>query len=252
MSLDKINELKNELAALRPLNSGELKRLRDEFLISNTYDSNAIEGSTLTLKETALILSEGVTISEKPLKEHLEAIGHRDAFEYITELAAQETALSERIIKDIHSLVLMNDRENRGVYRKVPVMIMGAENTPPQPYMINKLMETLIDDYSGLLAEKHTIEAVSELHLRFENIHPFIDGNGRTGRLILNLELMKAGLLPVNIKFADRQKYYSAFESYAKTGSPDMMTEMVAEYEISELERYIGIIKASEHQGDSP
>lgn len=243
--MDKITELKNKLASLRPLNEGELKRLREEFIISNTYNSNAIEGSTLTLRETALILSEGVTIAEKPIKEHLEAIGHKDAFEYITELASAETALSERVIKDIHSLVLMNDRENRGVYRSVPVMILGAEHTPPQPYLVPKLMEQLVIDYNEMLSAKSVIEAVSELHLRFESIHPFIDGNGRTGRLILNLELMKVGLLPVNIKFADRAKYYNAFDEYSRSGSSAVLAQMISEYECAELERYISIIEAA-------
>lgn len=246
--MDKITELKNKLSSLRPLNDGELKRLREEFIINNTYNSNAIEGSTLTLRETALILAEGVTIAEKPIKEHLEAIGHKDAFEYITELAGAEMALSERVIKDIHSLVLMNDRENRGVYRSVPVMIMGAEHTPPQPYLVPKLMEQLIIDYNAMLTEKSIIEAVSELHLRFECIHPFIDGNGRTGRLILNLELMKAGLLPVNIKFADRAKYYNAFDEYSRSGSSAVLAQMIRDYEWSELERYISIIEAAPEQ----
>lgn len=240
---DRITELKNKLNSLRPLSSGEIKRLREEFIIHNTYNSNAIEGSTLTLRETALILSEGVTIAEKPIKEHLEAIGHKDAFEYIVQLSSDKTELSERIIKEIHSLVLMNDRENRGVYRNVPVMIMGAEHTPPQPYLVPKLMEQLIIDYNEVISEKDIIEAVSEFHVRFESIHPFIDGNGRTGRLILNLELMKAGLLPVNIKFADRMKYHSTFDEYATNQSCTALTEMITEYECAELERYIAIIE---------
>lgn len=240
---DKITELKNKLSSLRPLNSGEIKRLREEFIINNTYNSNAIEGSTLTFRETALILGAGITIAEKPLKEHLEAIGHKDAFEYIVQLADDKTELSERIIKEIHSLVLMNDRENRGVYRNVPVMIMGAEHAPPQPYLVPKLMEQLIIDYNDIISEKDIIEAVSEFHVRFESIHPFIDGNGRTGRLILNLELMKAGLLPVNIKFTNRKKYYSAFDKYAQTQSCNAMTKMITKYECDELERYIDIIE---------
>ena len=106
MNFDKIAELKAKLDSMRPLNSGELKRLREEFIVGNTYHSNAIEGSTLTLRETALILGEGVTIAEKPLKEHLEAIGHRDAFGYVSELAKKGSPVTERVIKDIHSLVL--------------------------------------------------------------------------------------------------------------------------------------------------
>lgn len=244
---DKINQvydLKEKLSRLRPLNSGELKRLKDEFAINNTYNSNAIEGSTLTLRETALILQEGITIAEKPIKEHLEAIGHKDAFEYIIELTDSKTALSESIIKEIHSLVLMADRENKGVYRKVPVMIMGAEHTPPQPYLVPKLMEQLIIDYNELSKTTDVIQAVSLMHLKFESIHPFIDGNGRTGRLLLNFELMKKGFLPVNIKFSDRAKYYDCFDDYRKNGTADMLKGLIADYEQQELERYISIIES--------
>ncbi|MDO4945440.1 MAG: Fic family protein [Ruminococcus sp.] len=242
--LKKVYELKEKLAGLRPLNEGELKRLRDEFAVNNTYNSNAIEGSTLTLRETAMILSEGITIAEKPVKEHLEAIGHKDAFDYILEIADRKTELSERVIKEIHSLVLMADRENRGVYRRVPVKIVGSEYTPPQPYLVSKEMEQLIIDYNETIKSADVISAAALLHLKFESIHPFIDGNGRTGRLLLNFELMKSGLLPVNIKFTDRVKYYDCFDNYRLNSSPDMLTGLIADYEISELERYISIIEA--------
>lgn len=239
--LKRVWELKEKLSALRPLNQGELKRLHEEFAVNNCYHSNAIEGSTLTLRETAMILQEGITIAEKSIKEHLEAVGHRDAFDYITELVNADTELSERVIKEIHSLVLMADRENRGVYRRVPVMIMGSEHTPPQPYLVPKLMEQLVIDYRN--SADDVITAVSVLHLEFESIHPFIDGNGRTGRLLLNFELMKSGLLPVNIKFSDRMKYYDCFDDYRTTNSPDSLVSLVADYEIQELERYISIIE---------
>ena len=247
MNYDRLDELATQLRAMRPLNETELKRLRDEFVIEHTYDSNAIEGNTLTLRETALILQEGLTIAEKPIKDHLEAIGYRDAFEYIVTLADVGTPLSERIIKEIHSLVLMNDRQNRGVYRGVPVTILGALHTPPQPYLVPVQMEQLLADYEGMKNQLHIVEAVAEFHLRFEGIHPFIDGNGRTGRLILNLELIKAGLLPVNIKFADRRKYYDAFDAYhGKEHSVDVLADLVAKYEIAELEKRISILQNEE------
>jgi len=244
MDFIRVDELAAKLKTMRPLNETELKRLRDEFIIENTYNSNAIEGNTLTLRETALILQEGVTIAEKPVREHLEAIGHRDAFEYVISLADASTELTERIIKNIHSLVLMNDAENKGVYRGVPVTIMGAAHTPPQPYLVPVQMEGLIRDYEDMKREKHIIEAIVEFHLRFEGVHPFIDGNGRTGRLILNLELIKAGLLPVNIKFADRRKYYDCFDHYYSNGHmPDTFTQLIIGYEIEELERHIKILE---------
>ena len=243
MNFSTIDQLKGKLSGLRPLNDTELKRLREEFMIENTYNSNAIEGNTLTLRETALILQEGVTIAQKPVKEHLEAIGHKDAFEYIVALADAHSPLTERVIKDIHSLVLMDDAMNKGVYRSVAVRILGANHTPPQPYLVPVQMEQLIADYETMKREKHIIEAVAEFHLRFEGIHPFIDGNGRTGRLVLNLELMKSGLLPVNVKFADRALYYSCFdEYYSDRHSSAQMVELISRYETEELQRYIDLL----------
>lgn len=241
-TIQKVHELYERLKRCRPLNQGELKRLREEFEVNNTFHSNAIEGSTLTLRETALILQEGITIAEKPVKEHLEAIGHRDAFEYIVELTNSRTELTERVIKEVHSLVLMADRENRGVYRRVPVYIMGSEHTPPQPYLVPKRMEELIEQYQEKKATLDIIEAAAWLHLEFESTHPFIDGNGRTGRLLLNFELMKTGLLPVNIKYTDRIKYYDCFSAYHNEGKTEALVELIAEYEMQELERYIQMI----------
>ena len=240
----KVDSLAAALRAMRPLNESELKRLHHEFVIENTYHSNAIEGNTLTLRETALILQDGITIGEKPLKDHLEAIGHRDAFDYVVSLAETDAPLTEWVIKQIHSLVLMNDRQNRGVYRAVPVMISGASLTPPQPYMVPIEMERLIVDYEEMRQRLHAIEAAALFHLRFEGIHPFIDGNGRTGRLLLNLELIKAGLLPVNIKFADRRRYYECFDKfYGEAHSQDDMVRMIAAYEIQELEKRMDILR---------
>lgn len=243
MDFANVDSLKNKLKSMRPLNQAELKRLRDEFMIDNTYNSNAIEGNTLTLRETALIIQEGITIAEKPIKEHLEVIGHKDAFAYVMSLAEQNAAVTEQIIKNIHSLVLMNDVNSRGVYRNIPVTISGAAHTPPQPYLVPKQMEQLIIDYDKAMQEKHIIKAVSEFHLQFESIHPFIDGNGRTGRLLLNLELVKAGYLPVNIIFADRKKYYDCFDEYAVSGNPDALAELIADYEVRELQRYIQMLQ---------
>ncbi len=233
-----IDNLLFEIKKYRPLNKGELKRLYHEFIIENTYNSNAIEGNTLTLRETALILNEGVTIAEKPLKDHLEVIGHKEAFEYIIQIVNEKTDLNENTIKDIHSLVLMNDVENRGRYRRLPVQILGATTIPPQPYLVPIKMQEILKQY---LIDKHTmhiIKAIAKFHIAFESVHPFIDGNGRTGRLIVNLELMKCGYLPINIKFTDRNKYYTAFDDH--TGKA--MFDLMANYEKAELERYLGLL----------
>lgn len=238
----RIESKKEELSRRRPLTQGELKRLQEEFLLEFTYNSNAIEGNTLTLQETAMVL-EGITIDKKPLKDHLEAVGHKEAFEYVQELIAQKESFSERMIKEIHSLVLMAQREDRGVYRKIPVKIMGAENEPPQPYMVPVLMEQLIQEHKEQKKKMHLIEAVARFHLEFEGIHPFIDGNGRTGRLLLNFELMQAGYLPINVKFADRRKYYEAFRSYHMEQNAEPMILLIGGYVEEELDKYLAILE---------
>ena len=242
MDFTRIDELHAHLKTLRPLNAGEVARLREQFVIDNTYNSNAIEGNSLTLRETALVLQEGITIAKKPLRDHLEAIGHRDAFQYVLQLVDAQEALTEKTIKDIHSLVLMHDQANKGIYR-LEVMIMGADYQPPEPFLVPVQMEQLIADYPGMKESLHIVEAVAALHVRFESIHPFIDGNGRTGRLLLNFELMKAGLLPVNIKFADRMAYYDTFDTCRRAGNYDAMATLIAGYEEEELQRYIRIIE---------
>ena len=230
----RIDDMKAELDRRRPLTQGELARLRDEFLVDYTYNSNAIEGNTLTLKETAMVL-EGITIDQKPLKDHLEAVGHRDAFLYIEQLIRDKTPFSERIIKEIHSLVLMDRPEDKGVYRRIPVRIMGAYHEPPQPYLVAPQMEQLVAEFAK--TKLHPIKAAALFHLKFEGIHPFIDGNGRTGRLILNFMLMQNGYPPINVKFADRKRYYEAFDSYYRDGDAGAMVEMIGEnVEIREYE----------------
>lgn len=240
-----LDELSQVMKSKRPLTQIELKKLHDNFMIENTYHSNAIEGNTLTLRETAMILQEGITIAEKPIKDHLDLIGYKDAFEYIMELADRNTPLTEKNIKDIHSLVLMNDARNRGVYRRLPVTIVGALHTPPQPYLVAVQMEQLLQDYLELKQTHHIIEAVSIFHLRFEGIHPFIDGNGRTGRLILNLELIKSGLLPINIKFADKREYYACFDDYYGVNhTSDRLIQLITKYEIEELKNRISLLNS--------
>ena len=245
-----IDALLKELNSYRPLTKSEVNRLREEFLINFTYNSNAIEGNTLTLQETALIINEGITIGEKPLKDHLEVIGHKEAYLLIEELVKDKTEFTEKVIKDIHSLVLIEQRENRGVYRRIPVMIMGAVHTPPQPYLVPVQMEQLIKDYTDNTSG-HLIELIARFHLDFEAIHPFIDGNGRTGRLLLNLELMKNGYPPINIKYSDRRRYYNCFTSYHTNNDPTDMIILVAENVETEIRRYIDIVKMANDVSDN-
>ena len=243
--LTEVEAKRERLNTLRPLTPGEVKRLRDEFMIEFTYNSNAIEGNTLTLKETAMVL-EGMTIDRKPLKDHLEAVGHRDAFLYVEEIARQELPLSEFVIKSIHSLVLMDQPEDKGVFRRIPVRIMGAFAEPVQPYLIEpKITELLAADEQRRETMK-PIERIARFHLEFEGIHPFIDGNGRTGRLIMNLDLIRCGYPPINVKYTDRKKYYDAFDSYYRDGDAGAMVDLVAGYVNERLDMYLEILSERE------
>ena len=239
--LAEIEQKRERLDAMHPLTPGEVKRLQDEFMVEFTYNSNAIEGNTLTLKETAMVL-EGMTIDRKPLKDHLEAVGHRDAFLYILDIAKQDIPFSEFVIKTIHSLVLMNQPEDKGVYRRIPVRIVGAYTEPVQPYLIEPKMTELLAMNEERKATMNTIERIARFHLEFEGIHPFIDGNGRTGRLIMNLDLIRNGYPAINVKFTDRKKYYDAFDVYYRDGSADAMTDLIAGYVNDRLDEYLEIL----------
>ncbi len=240
--LEQINSFKKTLDSCRPLTPAEVEAIKEVFLVEHTYNSNAIEGNTLTLQETALVL-QGVTIDKKPLKDHLEAVGYKEAFQYIEELAKQDKDLSEYDIKSIHNLVLADRPEDRGTFRRVNVRIAGALTNPVQPYLIEPKIEELLNNYKAWSETMHIVERVAIFHLQFETIHPFIDGNGRTGRLIMNLQLIKEGLPAINIKFADRRKYYDAFDEYSRTGSTEAMINLVGEAVISRLREMIEMIK---------
>ena len=240
--IEQINSLKKSLDSCRPLTPAEVDAIKEVFLVEHTYNSNAIEGNTLTLQETALVL-QGITIDKKPLKDHLEAVGYKEAFQYVEELAKQDKDLSEFDIKSIHNLVLADRLEDRGTFRRVNVRIAGALTNPVQPYLIEPKIEELLNNYKVWSKTMHIVERVANFHLQFESIHPFIDGNGRTGRLIMNLQLIKEGLPAINIKFADRRKYYDAFDEYSRTGSTEAMTKLVGEAVISRLREMIDIIK---------
>jgi Fic family protein len=231
---------KKELDSRRPLTEGEVARLNEEFTVEYTYNSNAIEGNTLTLRETDMVL-RGLTIDKKPLKDHMEAIGHKEAFEFVSELVKEKEPLTESIIKQIHFLVLLDKKDDRGVYRRIPVRIMGAQHEPAQPYMIVPKMTELLLDYNS--REENIITKLARFHIEFEGIHPFIDGNGRTGRLLVNLELMKAGCPPINIKFTDRVAYYNAFDENHVKHNLDAMEKLFAGYVNERLDVYLSMLQ---------
>lgn len=238
--LSQIDRKKRELDTRRPLTEGELERLNEEFVVEYTYNSNAIEGNTLTLRETDLVL-RGLTVDSKPLKDHLEAVGHKDAFDFVRELVKENAPLSEHNIKQIHYLVLADKKQDRGVYRRIPVHIMGAHHEPAQPYLIEPKMEQLLQAYKD--DTEHIITKLARFHIEFEGIHPFIDGNGRTGRLLVNLELMKAGYPPIDIKFKDRMKYYDAFDAYHVKHNLSVMEGLFARYVNERLDMYLRILQ---------
>ena len=238
--LDIIDQKKAELDLRRPLTEGEVARLNEDFAIEYTYNSNAIEGNTLTLRETDMVL-RGLTIDQKPLRDHMEAVGHKEAFDFVRELVQSNVPMSERVIQQIHYLVLADKKDDRGVYRRIPVRIMGAYHEPAQPYMIAPSMEQLMVSYAE--STEHIVTKLARFHIEFEGIHPFIDGNGRTGRLLVNLELMKAGYPPIDIKFTDRKSYYEAFDAYYVNGDLTPMEKLFAGYVNVSLDQYLSMLE---------
>ena len=237
--LNSIESKWQKLNNCRPLTKGEMARLYEEFAVEYTYNSNAIEGNTLTLRETDYVL-RGLTIDKKPLRDHLEAVGHKEAFDYVCQLVKEHRPLTKSTICNIHHLVLANQPEDRGIFRRIPVRILGANHTPPQPYLIEPLIEQLLEQYNK--STENIVLRLAKFHIQFEAVHPFIDGNGRTGRLLVNLELMKAGYPPIDIKFTDRIKYYDAFEKYHGNENINPMAKLFAEYLNQQLTHYLSII----------
>lgn len=238
--LKEIEVKKAELDSRRPLTQGELERLNEEFLVEYTYNSNAIEGNTLTLRETDMVL-RGITIDKKPLKDHLEAIGHKDAFNYMVDLVREKKELSESIIKQLHTLVLADKPEDRGIYRRVAVRIMGAKHSTANPLSIPDKIYNLIEEFNAD-KEINIITKLALFHIKFEAIHPFIDGNGRTGRLLVNFELMKNGYPPIDIKYSDRKAYYDAFDAYHENHDLSAMENLFSEYILERIEKYLKIL----------
>ena len=235
-----IDKKKLALDSKRPLTEGEVERLTEEFVVEYTYNSNAIEGNTLTLRETDMVL-RGLTIAQKPLKDHMEAVGHKEAFDFLRELVKEQVILSESIIKQIHYLVLADKKDDRGIYRRVPIRIMDAKHESVQPYLIQPKMERLLEDYRN--STEHIIPRLARFHIEFERIHPFIDGNGRTGRLLVNLELMKAGFPPIDIKFTDRIAYYNAFDEYYIKHNLGAMEKLFTGYVNARLDSYLKMLE---------
>lgn len=236
-----IDEMKNKLDKLRPLSEETIKSIQESILLEWTYNSNAIEGNTLTLLETKVVL-EGITIGGKTLREHLEVINHKDAILYLEEIIRNKEPFSEWQIKNIHNLVLkgINDKY-AGNYRDKQVLISGALHIPPAPYLLKEKMEEFVNWYNSDAQLLHPVERAALVHVIFVGIHPFIDGNGRTSRLLLNLELMKNGLPPIVIKNINRLEYYSALDKAHTTGNNQDFINLVLKETEEMLNRYIAL-----------
>lgn len=220
--LEHLAHKKATLEARRPLSPSAAGRLKDYFDVEWTYHSNAIEGSTLTLRETEVILHEGLTVGGKTLREHLEAINHKHAIDFVEALARGAEPLTEHTLRQIHALVLKGiDDQVAGQYRSGQVRISGSEYIPPDPVAVPGLMH---DFGVWLTAEAQSLSPVERAalaHFRLVDIHPFVDGNGRTARLLMNLLLMRDGYPPAIVRREDRLAYYEALDNaHARNTEP--------------------------------
>jgi len=240
--LSQISEKKARLDALRPLPKYTLYSLREKLLLEWTFNSNAIEGNTLTINETKVVL-EGITVGGKTMREHLEVINHHEAIHYVEEIVHKEEELSEWQIKNLHRLILKGINDNyAGVYRDQQVLISGAKHTPPPPIIITEKMEQLMSWYSSEAVNLHPVVRGAMVHALFVGIHPFIDGNGRTSRLLLNLELMKAGYPPVIIRVENRLAYYEALDKAHTTENYDDFIQLVSVEVNGSLDLYLSLM----------
>ena len=237
-----LDELKQHLNQLRNLQSDKVTKALD---IEYTYESNRIEGNTLTLQETALVIEKGLMIGGKSLNEHLEAVNHQNTIEYIKELAKQNETITERDLLQIHYLILQGiNNEQAGKYRNLQVLISGAKHVPPQPYLVQKEIESLFLWYNENKDKLHPVELSAEMHERLVTIHPFIDGNGRTSRLVMNLILLQHGYIIANIKgdYDSRMHYYRTLETAQTKNNKEDFLLFIAQIEKESLERYLTII----------
>lgn len=231
--LDTIAKLKAKWDSLNPLPTSTLQSLRKDWEITHTYHSNAIEGNTLTLNETKAILLDGVTISGKTLREHLEVVNHREAMRFITRLASSNTPLQEKEILELHRYILTGiQSEEAGCYRNVRIRVAGAQRVFPNPLKVPELMGKLVEDIN--LFEGNDVLQASFAHYQLVAIHPFIDGNGRTARLLMNLLLLRNQYPPVLLPVEKRSHYYDAL-SAADEGNMALFDELIARAVIKSL-----------------
>ena len=237
-----VDDLYDKLNSKRPLPNDTVNALRDEINLEWTYNSNGIEGNTLTLKETKVVL-EGITIGGKTIREHLEALNHEDAIEYLESLLEYKSDISEWNIKELHYLIMKGiDNDNAGKYRNSNVTISGATHIPPDYIKVPELMEKLIINYKSWI-NFHPLIRAALIHGELVKIHPFTDGNGRTARVIMNMELMKNRYVPVSIKKENRLKYYETLDKAHMKGDYTDFVKLITKAEKEMLNRYLKLIE---------
>ncbi|AWW29112.1 DNA-binding protein [Echinicola strongylocentroti] len=243
--LEEIDQLKEQWQQRRPLGSTQLQKMKEYFNVAYTFESNRIEGNTLTLQETHLVVNEGITIGGKSMREHLEAINHSEAVDYLEELIREKADIYNRSLLELHYLILKGiDRENAGKYRSVPVRIAGSEHVPPQPYLVDKMMEDYFVHYQEQKNVLHPVLLAAEMHERLVSIHPFVDGNGRTSRLIMNLVLVGNGYTIANLKGdqTSRLAYYKALEAVQVNNDPVPFYQLVADAVKDSLQQHLEMV----------
>jgi len=240
--LKQLDELGLKWKRIKPLNELQLRKMEEYFFTSYTYESNRIEGNTLTLQETHLVINEGITIGGKSMREHLELVNHKEAIELILDLVQNKIPFNAFRLKQIHQLILKGvDDRNAGVYRNLPVRISGSSHVPPEPYLIEKMMEDYFIFYETQKDILHPVILAAEMHERLVTIHPFIDGNGRTSRLVMNLILLKNGFTIANLKgsYDDRMRYYKALEQVQVNHESNSFYELIAENVEASLKEHL-------------
>ena len=205
---ERVRQKRKQLDRLRPLSAATLAELERWYDVQLTYTSNALEGNTLTLSETALVLEKGITVHGKPLKDHLEAAGHRDALGYVRALASERAPVTELDVRNLHRLIMQRlDPDEAGRYSRHQRLISGSPLVLPSPVEVPPRMQELA---SALASGGPMPEFAFDAHEALVTVHPFSDGNGRTARLLMNVLLIQAGWPPVPIYPEDRPAYHEA------------------------------------------
>lgn len=249
----RIDHKLQRLNQLRPLPQAAIQKLHQQFQLEMTYNSNAIEGNSLTLKETFLVINEGITIKGKPLKDHLEAKDHHQALEFLYDLIKprQKPTLSEHLIRSLHQLVMQKTDEHwAGKYRNSNVVIAGSDHTPPDASTVTTHMNMLIDWFRTHQSQLHPIELAAIIHHKLVYIHPFFDGNGRTARLIMNLLLMRQSYPLAIILKNDRPKYYHVL-SQADTNDYPHLVRFIARAVERSLDIYLKTLTPASKERES-